>query len=103
MKGECLNCGKKIADNISFCGYECKQEYKGKQEKTEFFKMELNLLKESVGKRVELGLSRGSNVKGKVVSFDDRYAKVAVRVTENNQSKTVIVRLGYIVSFAIYD
>ena len=42
MKGECLNCGKKIADNISFCGYECKQEYKGKQEKTEFFKMELN-------------------------------------------------------------
>ena len=103
MKGECLNCGKKIADNISFCGYECKQEYKGKQEKTEFFKMELNLLKESVGKRVELGLSRGSNVKGTVTAFDDRFGKIAVNVKENNQTKTVVVRLGYVISFAIYD
>ena len=103
MKGECKNCGKKIANNLSFCSQECKDEYKKKMETSELFKMELNLLENSVGKRVELGLSRGSNVKGIVTAFDNRYGKVAVKVKENTESKTVIVRLGYVISFAIYD
>lgn len=54
----------------------------------------LNLLEDSVGKEVELGLSRGSSVKGVVTAFDQKYAKIAVRVRENNRTKTVIVRLG---------
>lgn len=65
--------------------------------------MELNLLEDSVGKEVELGLSRGSNVKGIVTAFDQKYAKIAVKVKENNRTKNVIVRLGYVISFAIYE
>ena len=49
--------------------------------------MELNLLKNSVGKEVELGLSRGSNVRGIVTAFDQKYAKIAVEVKENNRTK----------------
>jgi len=103
MKGICLNCGKTIPDNLSFCNRECAEEHKNKIEHSELFKMEVDLLENSVGKHVELGLSRGSNVKGIVTAFDNRYGKVAVKVTENNRTKTVIVRLGYVISFAIYD
>ena len=112
MTKECLNCGKditvnaKMPESSKFCSRACSVEYrenKQKHEKAEFFKMELNLLEKSVGKRVELGLSRGSNVKGTVVGFDERFGKIAVKVTENNQTKTVVVRLGYIISFAVYD
>lgn len=100
---QCKNCGKEIPNNLDFCNSECKEEYKRKTENSELFKMELNLLENSVGKEVELGLSRGSNVKGIVTAFDQKYAKIAIRVKENNRTKTVIVRLGYVISFAIYD
>lgn len=110
MTKECLNCGKDITDNTKmpksskFCSRKCTDEYRqGLKQKTEYFKMELDLLEKSVGKRVELGLSRGSTVRGIVTAFDERYAKIAVKVIENNQTKTVIVRLGYIISFAVYD
>jgi len=99
----CRNCGKEISDNLAFCSKDCTEEYKRKGENSESFKTELNLLEDSVGKEVELGLSRGSNVKGVVTAFDQKYAKIAVRVKENNRAKTVIVRLGYVISFAIYD
>lgn len=100
---QCRNCGKEISNNLTFCNKDCTEEYKRKTENSELFKMELNLLESSVGKEVELGLSRGSNVKGKVTAFDQKYAKIAVNVKENNRTKTVIVRLGYVISFAIYE
>lgn len=100
---QCRNCGKEISNNLTFCSGDCKEEYKRKTEDSELFKMELSLLGDSVGREVELGLSRGSNVKGIVTAFDQKYAKIAVRVRENNRAKTVIVRLGYVISFAIYD
>lgn len=111
MTKECLNCGKDITDNTKmpksskFCSRDCTEKYvkELKKDKTEYFKIELDLLDKSVSKRVELGLSRGATVKGIVTAFDERYAKIAVKVTENNQTKTVIVRLGYIISFAVYD
>ena len=100
---QCKNCGKEIPDTLTFCSKNCTEDYKRKSENSELFKMELDLLENSVGKEVELGLSRGSNVKGIVTHFDQKYAKIAVKVKENNRTKTVIVRLGYVISCAIYE
>lgn len=115
MTDKCEICGKPIAESQRFCSEKCVKEHYGDiknlqrtedkkpENKAEVFKIELDLLDKSVSKRVELGLSRGATVRGIVTGFDERYGKIAIAVKENNQTKTVIVRLGYIVSFAVYD
>jgi len=115
MTDKCEICGKTIADSQRFCSETCVREHyknaktlqetsdRKPENKVEVFKIELDLLDKSVSKRVELGLSRGATVRGIVTGFDERYGKIAIAVKENNQTKTVIVRLGYIVSFAVYD
>jgi len=109
---KCKSCGKTIPEDKEFCNENCLRNWYEKREKqskrktipkTELFKMELDMLNNSTGKKVELGLSRGRDVKGIVTAIDERYGKIMVRVKENNQIKNVIVRLGYIVSFAVYD
>lgn len=120
MKSNCQNCGKPI-ESGNFCDEKCKNLYykepKGAKpfevnereeqeldQKTRLmYKMELDLLEKNVGKRVELGLSRGSTVRGTVTGFDDKYGKVAVEIKENGVYKTTIVKVTYIISFSIYD
>lgn len=67
------------------------------------FKLELDLLDNSKSKLVELGLARGSSIKGKVIGFDDRYGKIVIETIENNIKKNIIVKFNYIVSFTVYE
>ena len=98
----CKNCGKPIPDHMSFCSKECVEEYKNKKGNLKLYNIELEMLKDAVGCKAELQLSRGSPVKGKVIAFDQQYGKIAVEVEVNNEIKTSIVKLNYVVSLSIF-
>lgn len=110
---QCRNpeCNKEAPKGSAYCSRKCLEEHKQikrerkskKYEDSELYQFELNLLKDSVGHEVELGLSRGPTVRGKVYAFDNRYGKIAVKVKENNRTKLTVVKLSYVVSFSIYD
>jgi len=98
---QCRNCGKDIPDNLTFCNRECLEEHKKSKETFKLFQFELDMLKKGIGSKVELHLSRGSPVRGILRAFDQRYGKVAVETDVNNEKNIVIVKLGYVISFAI--
>jgi hypothetical protein len=101
---KCKNCGKEIRDNMTFCSEKCAKTYdRNVGHIIDSFKIELKLLEKSVSKKVELGMSRGPSIKGRVVDFDNRYGKIIVETVENGVTKNIIVKLGYVVSFAVYD
>lgn len=100
---ECKNCSKEIRDNMTFCSKDCADDYKRKMENIDSFKVELKLLEKSISKKVELGMARGPSIKGRVVDFDNRYGKLVVETIENGTTKNIIVKLGYVVSFAVYN
>ena len=79
------------------------EQEKKQKENVEFYKMEISLLEKSLGKRVDIQLSRGSNVRGIVTALDQKYGKIAVKVNENSITKTTVVRLSYVVSFSVYE
>ena len=98
---QCKNCGKEIPDNSTFCSKECAKEFKKRKENFAVYRLEQNLLKNSVNKEVELSLSHGANVRGIVRALDEQYAKIAVETEVNGQTEITIVKLGYVVSFKI--
>ena len=102
MTKKCKNCDKNIPDNMAFCSKECVEEYKNKKENLKLFNIELEMLKDAVGCKAELQLSRGSPVRGKIIAFDQQYGKIAVEVEVNDEIKTSIVKLNYVVSLSIF-
>ena len=99
---QCKNCDKNIPDNMTFCSKECAEEYKNKKENLKLFNIELEMLKDAVGCKAELQLSRGSPVRGKIIAFDQQYGKIAVEIEVNDEIKTSIVKLNYVVSLSIF-
>ena len=99
---QCKNCGKAIPDGLTFCTKKCSEDYQNKKENLKLYNIELEMLKDAVGCKAELQLSRGSPVKGKIIAFDQQYGKVAVQVEVNNEIKTTIVKLNYVVSLSIF-
>lgn len=99
---KCKNCGKDVPDNVNFCSKDCTEAFKNKKQNLQLFNIELEMLKEAVGCKAELQLSRGSPVKGKIVAFDQQYGKIAVEVEVNDEIKTTIVKLNYVVAFSIF-
>ena len=102
MTKNCKNCGKPIPETSTFCGKDCVEDFKNKKQDLKLFNIELEMLKEAVGCKAELQLSRGSPVKGKIVAFDQQYGKIAVEVDVNDEIKTTIVKLNYVVAFSIF-
>jgi small nuclear ribonucleoprotein (snRNP)-like protein len=98
---QCKNCDKEIPESSTFCSRECAKEFKEKKENFAVYRLEQNLLKNSVNKEVELSLSHGANVRGIVRALDEQYAKIAVETEVNGQTEITIVKLGYVVSFKI--
>ncbi|TRZ53776.1 MAG: DUF2116 family Zn-ribbon domain-containing protein [Dehalococcoidia bacterium] len=99
---KCKNCEKTIPDNMTFCSKDCAEAFKNNKENLKLFNIELEMLKNAVGCKAELQLSRGSPVKGKIVAFDQQYGKIALEVEVNNEIKTTIVKLNYVISFSIF-
>ena len=99
---QCKNCGKKILDSLTFCTKACLEDYQTKKKDLKLYNIELEMLKDAVGCKAELQLSRGSPVKGKIIAFDQQYGKIAVEVEVNNEIKTSIVKLNYVVSLSIF-
>ena len=99
---KCKNCEKEITDSMTFCSKDCVEAFKNKEQNLQLFNIELEMLKEAVGCKAELQLSRGSPVKGKIVAFDQQYGKIAVEVEVNDEIKTTIVKLNYVVAFSIF-
>ena len=95
------DCGKEIPDSSTFCSKECATEFKENKGNFAVYRLEQNLLKNSVDKEVELSLSHGANVRGTVRAFDEQYGKIAVETEVNGQTEITIVKLGYVVSFKI--
>jgi predicted nucleic acid-binding Zn ribbon protein len=98
----CKNCGKAIQDNMTFCSKDCVEDFKNNKQNLKLFNIELEMLKDAVGCKAELQLSRGSPVKGKIIAFDQQYGKIAVEVEVNDEIKTTIVKLNYVVAFSIF-
>jgi small nuclear ribonucleoprotein (snRNP)-like protein len=98
---QCKNCGKEIPDSSTFCSKECAKDFKERKENFAVYRLEQNLLKNSVNSEVELSLSHGANVRGVVRAFDEQYGKIAVETEVNGQTEITIVKLGYVVSFKI--
>jgi hypothetical protein len=98
----CKNCGKNVPDNVTFCSKDCVEAFKNKKENLQLFNIELEMLKEAVGCKAELQLSRGSPIKGKIIAFDQQYGKIAVEIEVNDEIKTTIVKLNYVISFSIF-
>ena len=99
---KCKSCGKDIRDNMSFCSKDCAEDFKNNKENLQLFNIELEMLKNAVGCKAELQLSRGSPVKGKIKAFDQQYGKIMVEVEVNDEIKTTVVKLNYVVSFSIF-
>jgi len=99
---KCKNCGKDVQDNVNFCSKDCAEAFKNKKQDLKLFNIELEMLKNAVGCKAELQLSRGSPVKGKIIAFDQQYGKIAVEVEVNDEIKTTIVKLNYVVAFSIF-
>jgi len=102
MNKNCKNCGKPIPDTSTFCSKDCAEAFKNKKQNLQLFNIELEILKNAVGCKAELQLSRGSPVKGKIIAFDQQYGKIAVEVEVNDEIKTTIVKLNYVVAFSIF-
>lgn len=99
---KCKNCGKDVLDNVTFCSKDCADAFKNNKQDPKLFNIELQMLKGAVGCNAELQLSRGSPVKGKIIAFDQQYGKIAVEVEVNDEIKTTIVKLNYVVAFSIF-
>jgi predicted nucleic acid-binding Zn ribbon protein len=99
---KCKNCGKDIPDKTTFCSKDCAEAFKNNKQNLKLFNIELEILKNAVGCKAELQLSRGSPVKGKIIAFDQQYGKIAVEVEVNDEIKTTIVKLNYVVAFSIF-
>jgi hypothetical protein len=99
---KCKNCGKEVLDNVTFCSKDCAETFKNKKQNLKLFNIELQMLKNAVGCFAELQLSRGSAVRGKIIAFDQQYGKIAVEIEVNNEIKTTIVKLNYVVSLSIF-
>ena len=102
MNKACKNCGKPIPDTSTFCSKDCVEAFKNSKQDLKLFNIELEMLKNAVGCKAELQLSRGSPVKGKIIAFDQQYGKIAVEVEVNDEIKTTIVKLNYVVAFSIF-
>jgi hypothetical protein len=66
------------------------------------FQFEEELLKQAIGSKVELQMSRGPPVRGILKAFDLQYAKLAIEEDLGEQSRITIVRLGYVSAFSIF-
>lgn len=126
MKGEnkmknCKNCGKPIETGI-FCNPKCEQAYykepvgakplevneqnmelkENKETPLTAYKIELEMLKESINCHVELQMSRGSPIRGIIKGFDLQYGKIAVEQDLGEETRITIVKLTYVSAFSIF-
>ena len=96
----CKNCGKPIPDTLDYCSEDCKEESKT----DESFELDpaTQDLKNSIGKQVTLGLSRGPTVRGRLVAFDPKFRRIKVQQDlRNGAREETWVSLGYVVTVSI--
>jgi len=110
---KCKNpeCGKEIPDSLEFCSRECteslkessKGKPKSKDREVSSQKYEYQMLRNGIGLRIELQMSRGPPVRGVLKDYDPEFQKLAVMEdVGNNQRKLTFVKLNYVSALSLY-